>query len=180
MSVPHPGGDPNANLYAQLKRDVLDRVPFIVTVEFLPDDVEAKQLHAIFDPARLAPPTGPESPELDIMWYRQTPADWFRVNYSDPNTGFHAGWHQDEDHPDLGRAHFSARRRSPDVHCLSHKLVTNTASHKPLLIAKETIAASEVIEMSEISSLNRTQETNSSNETNRTSKTNLTAFLVLV
>jgi len=25
MSVPHPGGNPNANLYAQLKRDVLDR-----------------------------------------------------------------------------------------------------------------------------------------------------------
>jgi hypothetical protein len=28
------------------------------------------------------------------------------VNYSDPNTGFHAGWHQDEDHPDHGRARF--------------------------------------------------------------------------
>lgn len=36
MSVPHPGGDPNANLYAQLKRDVLDRVPQISTVEFVP------------------------------------------------------------------------------------------------------------------------------------------------
>ncbi|ELZ79895.1 hypothetical protein C454_11848 [Haloferax gibbonsii ATCC 33959] len=30
----------------------------------------------------------------------------FSVNYSDSNTGFHAGWHQDEDHPDLGLAHF--------------------------------------------------------------------------
>nr|WP_256297603.1 hypothetical protein [Haloarchaeobius salinus] len=28
------------------------------------------------------------------------------VNYSDTSTGFHAGWHQDEDHTELGRAHF--------------------------------------------------------------------------
>jgi len=39
MSVPHPGGDPNANLYAQLKRDVLDRVPQITAVESVPDDI---------------------------------------------------------------------------------------------------------------------------------------------
>lgn len=80
-----------------------------MTVEHLSDDVEAKQLHAIFDPARLAPPTGPESSEFDITWYRQTPADWFRVNYSGPNTGFYAGWHHDEDHSDLDRAHFHTR-----------------------------------------------------------------------
>jgi hypothetical protein len=58
MSVPHPGGDPNATLYAQLKRDVLDRVPQITAVAFVPDDIEVKQLRAIFDPARLDPPTG--------------------------------------------------------------------------------------------------------------------------
>lgn len=106
MSVPHPGGDPNANLYAQLKQDVLDRVPQIESVEYVPDDIEAKRLRATFDPDRLVPPTGPESPELEIAWYRQEPRDWFRVNYTDPNTDFHAGWHQDEDHPDLGPAHF--------------------------------------------------------------------------
>lgn len=105
MSVPHPGGDPNAHLYAQFKRDVLDRVPHVTTVEYVPDDVEAKRLKATFAPNRLEPPTGPEAPELVVEWYRQTPHDWFRVDYSDPNTGFHAGWHQDEDHPDLGRAH---------------------------------------------------------------------------
>lgn len=106
MSVPHPGGDPNANLYAQLKRDVLDRVPHITTVQYVPNDVEARQLEATFDPNRLTPPTGPDPPSLVLSWYRQTPHDWFRVNYTDPNTGFHAGWHQDEDHPELGRAHF--------------------------------------------------------------------------
>jgi hypothetical protein len=63
MSVPHPGGDSNANLYAQLRRDVFDRVPQITAVEFVPDNTEAKQLRVISDPARLDPPTGPESPE---------------------------------------------------------------------------------------------------------------------
>ena len=106
MAVPHLGGDPNANLYYQLKRDVLDRVPEISRVEFLPDRAKAEQLEATFDPNRLDIETGPESPTLTITWYRQTRNDWFRVNYSDPNTGFHAGWHQDGDHPDLGPAHF--------------------------------------------------------------------------
>lgn len=105
MSVPHPGRDPNAQLYAQLKRDVLDRVPQITSVAFGPDRIEAKRLQATFAPDRLRPPTGPDPPELEIVWYRQTPHDWFRVDYADPNTGFHAGWHQDEAHPDLGIAH---------------------------------------------------------------------------
>jgi hypothetical protein len=106
MSVPHPGGDPNAHLYEQLKRDVLERVPHISAVAYVPNDIEARQLKATFDPERLDPPTGPDAPELLVEWYRQTPHDWFRVNYSDPNTEFHAGWHQDEDHTELGPAHF--------------------------------------------------------------------------
>ena len=106
MTVPHPGSDPNVHLYEQLKRDVLERVPHITPVEYLPDEVEAKRLQATFDPARLEPPTGPEPPIFTVRWYRQTPRDWFRVNYNDPNSGFHAGWHQDEDYPDLGPAHF--------------------------------------------------------------------------
>lgn len=114
MSVPHPGGDPNAYLYEQLKRDVLERVPHITSVEYVPDEVEAKQLKATFDPDRLEPPTGPEAPELVIEWYRQTPQDWFRIDYNDPNTGFHAGWHQDEDYPDLGRTHFQYSNTEED------------------------------------------------------------------
>jgi hypothetical protein len=93
VSVPHPGDDPNTNLCSQLKRDVLDRVSQIATVEYIPDDIEAAQLRATFDPDRLDPPAGPESPDLTVTWYRQDPHDWFRVDYTDPNTGFHAGWH---------------------------------------------------------------------------------------
>lgn len=106
MSVPHPGGHPDAQLCEQLKRDVLERVPHITSIEYVSNDVEAKQLTATFDPLHFESVTGSKPPELIVKWYRQRPHDWFRVNYVDPNTGFHAGWHQDEDHPDLGRAHF--------------------------------------------------------------------------
>lgn len=40
MGVPHPGGDPNANRYEQLKRDILARVPPIVDVQYVPNAVE--------------------------------------------------------------------------------------------------------------------------------------------
>lgn len=106
MAAPHPGGDPNAYRYEQLRRDVLDRVPQIIAVRYVPDAIEAKQLRGTFDSDRLEPPTGPDPPRLDIEWYRGGSGDWFRVDFSDPNTGFHAGWHHDEDHPDLGRTHF--------------------------------------------------------------------------
>lgn len=105
MSVPRPDGHPDANLYNQLQRDVFERVPEIVEVEFRPDRAEAKRLRAVVDPLRLDVDTGPENPSIDVEWYRQEPDDWFRVDYSDPNDGFHAGWHQDEDHPDLGPVH---------------------------------------------------------------------------
>jgi hypothetical protein len=105
MSVKRSETDPNFNLYEQLRRDVLQRLPQVVTVTYEPDAIEAKKLKAIFDSDRITPPTGPDSPELTVEWYRQTPDDWFRINYSDPNTGFHVGWHQDEDHSDLGTAH---------------------------------------------------------------------------
>jgi hypothetical protein len=131
MSVPHPGTDPNARLYAQLKRDVLERVPQITAVEFVPDRIEAQRLLATVAPERLTPPSGPEPPELDIVWYRQTPHDWFRVDYADPNTGFHVGWHQDETHPDLGRAHVQYTVNDENT-------VDDETTHRPVSFESDT------------------------------------------
>jgi hypothetical protein len=112
---------------------MLDRVPEITAVEYVPNRAEAMKLilsavplcrfshprygenlerrtadsmKTTFDPTRLEVDTGPEPPALEISWYRQSPDDWFRIDYTDPNKGFHAGWHRDEDHADLGRARF--------------------------------------------------------------------------
>lgn len=117
MSVSRFDGDPSANRYAQPKRAVLDRVPHITAIEYVPDDIEATQARVMFDPTRLDPPTGPDPPEPTIKRYRQNPRDWFRSNYTDPNTGFHAGWHRNEDHSDLGRIRHSdlGRTRHSDL-----------------------------------------------------------------
>jgi len=105
MGVPRPNADPNANLYRQLKRDVLGRLPQVTGVEYEPDAVRAQRLRATFAPGRLDPPTGPEAPTLTVEWIRGAARDWFRIDYADPNTGLHAGWHQDEDHPEFGPCH---------------------------------------------------------------------------
>lgn len=134
MSVPHPGGDPNSRLYEQLKQDVLERVPQLTSIEYVPDEIVAKQLRATFDPDRLPYDTGPEPPELLVSWYRQPPHDWFRVDYADPNTGFHAGWHQDEDHPDLGLTHFQYGTDGTE-----HRRETTFQHETPSLILWEII-----------------------------------------
>lgn len=63
------------------------------------------------------PPTGPEPPRLEVHWKLTPPHDEFRIDYADPNTGFHCGRHQDEDHDNLGGAHFeyqTASMESPE------------------------------------------------------------------
>lgn len=135
MSVPRPEADPNFNLYEQLKRDVLQRLPHVIDVIYEPNSVEAKKLKAIFDPNRIDPPSGPDSPTLTVEWYRQSPHDWFRVNYSDPNTGFHVGWHQDEDHERLGHAHI--QYTTPDGE--SDRWGVSFAAETPSLILWEIV-----------------------------------------
>ncbi len=104
MPEPRPE-DSDPNLLQQLKRDVLDRLPEVDEVEYVPDRATAQTLQVRFHPERLPGDVGPRPPKLEIEWYRGSPDDWFRVDYSEPNTGHHVGWHQDEDHPQLGTAH---------------------------------------------------------------------------
>jgi len=102
-----PGTD-NPALYRTLK-DVLERQAEIVSVRFAPDAIQKRYLVADIDPQRVVPPTGPESPQLEVHWKLTPPHDEFRIDYADPNTGFHCGWHQDDDHAALGSAHFQYR-----------------------------------------------------------------------
>ena len=52
------------------------------------------------------PPTGPETPTLDVEWRFVGDEPYYRIHYGDPNSGFDCGWHRDDDHPDLGPVHF--------------------------------------------------------------------------
>lgn len=98
-------GTIDSSVYQGLK-DVLTRYPLVTTVTYEPDSIVKKYLRAEIDPTRVAPPTGPKPPTLDVEWRFTTATQHYRIHYADPNTGFNCGWHCDEDHPELGPLHF--------------------------------------------------------------------------
>jgi hypothetical protein len=124
-------GTENPALYRTLK-DVLERQAEVVSVWFEPDSIQKRYLSAEVDPQRVTPPTGPESPQLEVHWKLTPPNDEFRIDYADPNVGFHCGWHQDEDHSDLGVAHFQYQTDSMET--LHYDGVVFEAASPPKLL----------------------------------------------
>ena len=98
-------GTADSSVYEGLK-DVLQRHPAVTAVTYEPDSIVKRYLCARIDPDRIVPPTGPESPTLDVEWRFVDDEPYYRIHYADPNTGFNCGWHRDDDHPDLGPVHF--------------------------------------------------------------------------
>jgi hypothetical protein len=101
-------GSQNPGVYRTLK-DVVERQPAVVTVQYEPDAIQKRYLRAEIAPDRVTPPTGPERPTLELRWETAPPHEQFRIDYHDPNVSFYCGWHRDEDHPDLGETHFQYR-----------------------------------------------------------------------
>ena len=100
-------------------RDVLQRQPEVTTVNYEPDTISKKFLRAKIDPSRINPPTGPQSPKLDVEWRYSQSEQYYRIHYADPNTGFNCGWHRDDDHPDLGSVHFQYEQ--PEMNNPNHQ-----------------------------------------------------------
>lgn len=102
MALP---GTTDSSVYRGL-RDVLQRQPEVTLVVYEPDSIVKRFLQATIGPDRVAPPTGPTAPTLDVEWRYTSDSQYYRIHYVDPNTGFNCGWHRDEHHPDLGPVHF--------------------------------------------------------------------------
>jgi hypothetical protein len=98
-------GTIDSSVYEGL-RDVLQRQPTVAAVTYQPDSIVKRFLRAHVDAERVVPPTGPESPTIDVEWRFTTDEQQYRIHYADPNTGFNCGWHRDDDHPGLGPVHF--------------------------------------------------------------------------
>jgi hypothetical protein len=94
-------GTIDASVYEGL-RDVLQRHPTITTVGYEPDGISKEFIRATVAPDRIVPPTGPESPVIEVEWRFRGTTQHYRIHYADPNTGFNCGWHRDGDHPALG------------------------------------------------------------------------------
>lgn len=124
-------GAENPALYRTLQ-DILERQAGVVSVWFEPDAIQKRYLAAEVAPQRVVPSTGPDSPRLEVHWKLTPPHDVFRVDYADPNLDFHCGWHQDEDHSNLGTAHF--QYQTPSMETPHHEGVTFKAESPPKLL----------------------------------------------
>ena len=125
------GGAENPALY-RTPKDVLARQAETTAVRFEPDAIQKRYLAATVDPRRIDPPTGPESPRVEVRWKLTPPHDAFRIDYGDPNTNFHCGWHRDEDHDDLGAAHFQYQTAAMDAP--EHAATSFDAASPPKLL----------------------------------------------
>jgi hypothetical protein len=114
-------GTTDPSVYEGL-RDVLQRQPEVTTVTYQPDSIRKRFLRAGVGPDRVDPPTGPESPTLDVEWRFADGESQYRIHYADPNTGFSCGWHRDGDHPDLGAVHF--QYEAPETGETTHESAT--------------------------------------------------------
>ena len=63
----------------------------VISVRFESDAIQKRYLAPAIDPQRVVPPTGPESPQLEVHWKLTPPHDEFRIDYADPNVDFHCG-----------------------------------------------------------------------------------------
>jgi hypothetical protein len=103
--VPPTPGEFRANPYDVLW-DVLQQQPSVDRVRYRPSVAEKRYLEARVVPERLDCEAGPEAPTVTVRWRRSPPYDEYRVDYTDPDVGFHGGWHRDDDHPEHGPVHF--------------------------------------------------------------------------
>ncbi|MCQ4333112.1 hypothetical protein KM295_06300 [Natronomonas sp. F2-12] len=87
-----------------------------------PDSIVRRYLRAEIAPSRVVPPTGPDSPSIEVEWRFVGQEPYYRIHYADPNTGFNCGWHRDDDHADLGPIHFQYKH--PETGCSSHERAT--------------------------------------------------------
>jgi hypothetical protein len=95
-------------ILSRLKEE-LQHHPVVTQVRFRPSAISARNLEAELDPIRFDSGERSRTATLDVRWHPKDGDDWFRIHYSDPATGFDCGWHQDDDHPELGPAHFQWR-----------------------------------------------------------------------
>ena len=124
-------GTENPAIYTELK-NILSRQAEVVSVWFEPDTIQKRYLAAEIDPQRVVPPTGPEAPQLEVHWKLTPPHDEFRIDYADPNMEFHCGWHQDDDHDDIGAAHF--QYQTPSMESPTYSEAVFDASSPPVLL----------------------------------------------
>lgn len=90
----------------------LRRTPGIVETSSRPSSMRPVEVVATVDTgAFLDRPHSPARADLGIEWRPRPDRDAFYVQYSEDDTPWSCGWHQDRDHEELGPNHFQVDHR---------------------------------------------------------------------
>jgi hypothetical protein len=88
-------------------KDRLRRTEGVVEVRAEPSSMRPTQIHAVLDTETFfGQEYERERAELEVEWRPRSDRDVFRVQYNEHGTAWSCGWHQDEDHEELGPCHF--------------------------------------------------------------------------
>ena len=79
-------GVTDSSVYEGLS-DVLRRQPEVTSVTYEPDSITRRVLRAQLAPDRPTPPTGPQSPTLEVEWRYAGDEQCYRIHYADPIQG---------------------------------------------------------------------------------------------
>jgi len=87
-------------------RDRLRRTEGVVEVRAEPSSMRPTQVRAILDMAEFLNEEYESEAELEVQWRPRQQRDEFRIQYNESDTDWSCGWHQDDDHEELGPVHF--------------------------------------------------------------------------
>ncbi|MDZ7688747.1 MAG: hypothetical protein U5J64_08520 [Halobacteriales archaeon] len=88
-------------------RDRLRRTEGVVEVRAEPSSMRPTRVRAVLDTETfLGQEYERERAELEVEWRPRSERDAFRVQYNEPGSPWSCGWHQDDDHEELGPCHF--------------------------------------------------------------------------
>lgn len=109
MGLPPVSGDTHLHRYEVHKRVAtrLRRVAGVTTVEATPSPMRPVHVIATLDRAVFFDQHADAgTATLAFEWRPHSDRDEFRIQYSDPETAWACGWHQDDTHETLGPSHF--------------------------------------------------------------------------
>lgn len=87
-------------------RDRLRRTDGVLEVRAEPSSMRPTRVLAVLDTSEFLGMEHESEAELEIEWRPRKERDEFRIQYNEFGTKWSCGWHQDDDHEELGPVHF--------------------------------------------------------------------------
>lgn len=105
-----------AKLYESL-RPRLGKEPGCHTVRVRPSRARPRTIEARVDPDAFlgrAYPVDEATLEITVSYPRTVDHEYYVIEWGESDRDLGVGWHQDEDHPDLGAVHFQMAREQAE------------------------------------------------------------------